>query len=113
MKQIQCISVLVLLLGSTLAVAEEAYYFVWSTCVDCCESGEGEHLYISNVILADDSDWDQIEGPFINQVKNDYPNSPRGATVSAGYESESEANRARQKLAGGMRSYAQVHDIEW
>jgi len=113
-KQFKYISALMLLSVSTMAAADEAYFFVWSSCQDCCESGEGQHLYVSNVIHADDSDWDQIEGPFIRQVKVEYPKGPGGATVSAAYASESEASRARQEMVDGMGRYSsQVHEIKW
>ena len=112
MKNLRIFALLVLLTCGASAMAEEAYFFVWSSCKNCCQSGEGEHLYVSKVIFTNDSDWDNLQGPFIKQVKAEYPNGAKGATTSAAYETEVEAGSARRKMISGMRPYAQIHDID-
>lgn len=93
-------------------MAEEAYFFVWSSCQICCESGEGHHLYISKVVFSNDSDWNNLEGPFIKRVKAEYPDGAKSATVSAAYATAGEANSARKEMISGMRAYSQIHDID-
>ena len=100
-------------------INKKAYYFVYSWCVNCCEAGEGLHAYISKVVHAERYNYDDLEHPFSEKVKIDYPKGPHKAGYPVtrsnfGYTTRSEAEKDRINLIGEYKNAGDtVHEINW
>ena len=96
---------------------KEAWFYVWSSCANCCESGEGVHYYVSNVVKANNSyDFDKLGGAFYQAVNKDYPNGAPNGSQSNAFTSQADAQKDRQELlrdwkSGYFDEQDQVHEI--
>jgi hypothetical protein len=111
-----------ILLISPVAQAEiethdlsEAWFFVWSSCPNCCESGEGIHLYISNVVKAKNRyDFENLGQPFYDEVNKQYPNGAPNGEYSNGFKTREAAQAERDDFIREWKygtDGIQIHDI--
>ena len=119
MKKIQLPLLLLLLSGSAhsdveIDPLEEAYYYIWSGCANCCESGEGLHWYVSSVVKTTAyHDSGEVDA-FFRRVRSEYPNGDPNGELSNGFTTRAEAESDRAET---IRDFlynddeAQIHDI--
>jgi len=119
MTQIRLLIIILIFACDAVAEIEtdrlkKAYYFVYSTCANCCQSGKGLHAYISRVIYTTGYDYDNSQGAFFDQVKIDYPNGEPIGTISNGFTSESAAKSKRRSMISHYSGEDyKIHEIKW